>query len=106
MFYEGKIVLVTGGSGFVGSHIVQELLKSGAKVRVTVHKSSLITKDRQIKTIRADLTKQRDCLAAVKGVDYVFHAAGAVAAFAASAAAFSSSSFLSSKSCFVFTLLK
>lgn len=79
MFYQGRLVLVTGGTGFVGTHIVEELLKCGAKVRVPIHKRPLIIKDKYIETLRADLTKQQDCLRAVKGVDYVFHAAGAVA---------------------------
>ena len=85
MFYQGKVVLVTGGTGFVGTHLVQELLKCGAKVRVSVHRRPLIIEDERIETINADLTKQEDCLAAVKGVDYVFHAAGAVAAAAVTA---------------------
>jgi GDP-L-fucose synthase len=80
VFYQEKVVLVTGGTGFVGIHIVQELLKQGAKVRVPIHKRSLIISDNRIETIHADLTKQEDCLAAVKGVDYVFHAAGSVGA--------------------------
>jgi len=85
MFYTGKVVLVTGGSGFVGTHFVQELLKQGAKVRVPVHKRPLIVKDQGVETVNADLTRQEDCLAAVKGVDYVVHAAGAVAAAAVTA---------------------
>lgn len=80
MFYQGKKVLVTGGTGFVGTHIVQELLKEDAKVRVPIHKRPLVIQDRRIETIPADLTRQEDCIAAVKGVDYIFHAAGAVAA--------------------------
>ena len=84
-FYQGKVVLVTGGTGFVGSHIVHELLKRGAKVRVPIHKRPLIIKDERIETVRADLTRQEDCLIVVKGVDYVFHAAGAVAAAAVTA---------------------
>lgn len=85
MFYQGKVVLVTGGTGFVGTHFVQELLKRGAKVRVSIHKRPLIIKDPSIETVHADLTKQEDCLAAVKGVDCVVHAAGAVAAAAVTA---------------------
>jgi len=82
MFYEGKLVLVTGGTGFVGMHIVQELLKTNAKIRIPIHTRPLLIKDERIETIHADLTKQEDCLNAVKGVDFVFHAAGAVAAAA------------------------
>jgi len=80
MFYQGKKVLVTGGTGFVGTHIVQELLKQDAKVRVPIHKRPLVIKDKRIETVLADLTKQEDCIAAVRDVDYIFHAAGAVAA--------------------------
>lgn len=80
MFYEGKNVLVTGGTGFVGIHIVQELIKQNANVRITIHKRPCVIKDGRIKTVYADLTNQEDCLQAVKGVDYVFHAAGAVGA--------------------------
>jgi len=85
MFYKEKVVLVTGGTGFVGTHIVQELLKHEAKVRVPIHNRPLVIKDEHIETIKADLTKQEDCLQAVKGADYIFHAAGAVAAAAVTA---------------------
>lgn len=74
------MVLVTGGTGFVGVHIVDELLKQGAKVRVPVHKHPPIIRDERIETIHADLTRHEDCLTAVKGIDYVFHAAGSVGA--------------------------
>jgi len=80
MFYQERKVLVTGGTGFVGTHIIQELLKEGAKVRVPIHKRPLIIKDRHIETMRADLISQKDCLRVVKGVDCVFHAAGMVSA--------------------------
>lgn len=79
MFYKDKLVLVTGGSGFVGTHIVQELLKAGAKVRVPVHNRKALLHDEQIEFVSADLTKQDDCLSVSKGVDLIFHAAGTVA---------------------------
>lgn len=78
MFYKGKRVLVTGGTGFVGRHIIQQLLKEGAIVRVPVHNRQLATQDEGIETVQADLTRQEDCLSVSRGIDYVFHAAGAV----------------------------
>ena len=85
MFYQGKRVLVTGGAGFVGIHIVQELLKQDARIRIPIHNRPLLIHDSRIETISADLTKKEDCLAAAKGVDYIFHAAGAVASAAVTA---------------------
>jgi len=83
MFYKEKVVLVTGGTGFVGTHIVQELLKQEAKIRVPIHNRPLVVKDERIETIQADLTKYEDCLRAAKGVKYVFHVAGCVGSAAA-----------------------
>jgi GDP-L-fucose synthase len=80
MFYQNKLVLVTGGTGFVGTHIVEQLLKQGAKVRLPIHKRPLILKDKEIQTFPADLMQLKDCLKVCKGVNYIFHAAGAVAA--------------------------
>ena len=78
MFYTDKDVLVIGGTGFVGIHIVQELLKQGANVHVTIHKRRLPIKDSRIKTIKADLTKPEECDRATTGMQYIFHAAGFV----------------------------
>lgn len=71
---------MTGGSGLVGLYIVQELMKLGADTRVTIHKRPLPVRLKGVKTIKADLTREEDCMRAVKGVDYVFHAAGVVSA--------------------------
>ena len=83
MFYKNKKVLVTGGTGFVGTHIVEALLKEKAKVVVPLHKRKPIVKNKNITFIKADLTRQANCLKVCNGVDYVFHAAGEVSAAAA-----------------------
>jgi GDP-L-fucose synthase len=84
-FYAGKKVLVTGGTGFVGLHFVEEL-RQGAQVRVTVHQRPLIIRDERIETVQADLTREEDCRKAARGIQYVFHAAGAVSAAGVTAA--------------------
>lgn len=82
MFYHGKKVLVTGGTGFVGTHFVEELLRRGADVRITIHHRPPIIQDPRIEYVYADLTHLDDCCAACHGVQYVFHCAGAVSAAA------------------------
>src|SRR4030042_1031294 len=76
------ISVVTGGTGFLGSHLVDYLLSEGHKVRCIVRKSSNL-KWLQNKPIEIFVTglfdkdKLRDVL---KGVDYLFHVAGVVKA--------------------------
>lgn len=86
MFYKDKLVLVTGGTGFVGIHIVEELLKAGARVRIPVHRRPLMIDHPAIEKVHADLMKEEDCQNVVKDVDYVFHAAGAVSSAAVTVA--------------------
>ncbi len=80
MFYHNKKVLVTGGTGFIGNHIVQALLDQGTAIRIPVHNRPLIVKNSRIETVSADLTNPSDCLSVMNKIDYVFHAAGAVGA--------------------------
>jgi GDP-L-fucose synthase len=79
MFFERRLSLVTGGTGFVGTHLAKALLDQGGRVRLTVHDRAPILSDPRIEIVRADLSRQEDCLAAMAGVDLAFHAAGAVA---------------------------
>jgi GDP-L-fucose synthase len=76
----GCKVLVTGGSGFVGSYFVDALLKAGAHVRVTQHRQALAVSDSRIEMVLADLADPADCLRATEGIDAVVHAAGRVGA--------------------------
>jgi len=78
-FYRGKTVLVTGGTGFIGRHIVEQLLAQCAHVVVPVHERPLPRELAGVDTVTADLTRAEDCLRVTRGVDCIFHAAGSVA---------------------------
>src|SRR4029077_12359685 len=79
--------LVTGGAGFIGSHIVEELLKRGIRVRVldnfeTGKRENLrfpnLPNDlvgRSLELIEGDIRDLEMCREACDGVDYVIHQA-------------------------------
>jgi GDP-L-fucose synthase len=77
MFFASRLSLVTGGAGFIGTHLANALLEQGGRVRLALHQRAPIVSDPRIETVHADLTRQEDCLKAMRGVDLVFHAAGA-----------------------------
>ncbi len=82
MFYKGKKCLVLGGTGFVGTHFVRQLLDQGANVRIPVHIRPPRIDHPNLELIPADLTLLEDCLRVMEDVDYAFHCAGAVSAAA------------------------
>ena len=72
--------LVTGGAGFIGSNIVEELLRRGERVRVldnfsTGKRENLKPFLKQIELVRGDIRKPADVAKAVRGVTYVLHQA-------------------------------
>ena len=72
--------LVTGGAGFIGSHIVEALVKRGDRVRVidnlsTGRKSNLDAVRGRIELIEGDLNDPQAVAAAVRGVTVIFHEA-------------------------------
>jgi len=75
-----KKVLVTGGAGFVGSHIVDALVERGLQVRVldnlsTGRLENLEQSRNKIDFIETDLTDATAVARAVTGVDCIFHQA-------------------------------
>ena len=79
-FFQDKNIVVTGGSGFVGSHYLVELLNRGAKVKTHTHNKPLQIKDNRIEVIEnIDLTKLDDCFKLIEGADYVVHSGGQIA---------------------------
>src|SRR5262249_21105061 len=75
-----KKVLVTGGAGFIGSHIVDALVERGLQVRVldnlsTGRLENLEQSREKVDFIEADLTDATAVARAVTGIDCIFHQA-------------------------------
>ncbi len=75
-----SLFLVTGGAGFIGSHITEGLIARGKKVRVLDNFSTGKRKNIEhlldrIELIEGDIRKPEDCRKAVDGVSVVFHEA-------------------------------
>ncbi|WP_245859745.1 SDR family oxidoreductase [Spirosoma aerolatum] len=85
-----EMVLVTGGTGFVGIHCMLQLLQKGYRVKTTVRslkrkedvmgmlRNGGITNFSQLTFVEADLTQDRNWDEAVAGCDYVLHVASPI----------------------------
>ncbi len=89
MYWENKRVLVTGASGFIGSHVVERLVQAGAQVRAFVHYNSrsdwglleLLPKEilEHIEVFPGDLIDTALVYQAVAGCQVVFHLGALIA---------------------------
>lgn len=72
--------LVTGGHGFIGSFLVEKLLKEDFSVRCLVRKNSNLkwVKKLPIEFIYGDITDKASLIPAVQDCDYIYHIAGAI----------------------------
>lgn len=79
-FFQGKKVVVTGGSGFLGSNYLEALVKRGAIVKTHTHKRSIQTMQDSVEVIEScDLTVLDDVIKLTEGADYVIHCGGNIA---------------------------
>lgn len=80
-----SIVLITGGAGFIGSHLTSSLIKGGFSVRILDSLSPQIhgavpqglewLRDQKVEFIRGSITSRPDIEKAVDGVSHVIHLA-------------------------------
>jgi len=83
---ENKIALVTGADGFIGSHLVEAMLKRGRKVRALAFYNSFNTwgwlediRSPDLEVVCGDVRDPNFCREITKGVDTVFHLAALIA---------------------------
>lgn len=79
----GKTVLVTGASGFIGSHLAEALLGDGHEVRTIVRRPETLerhgfAKHPNFRAFQGDLLEPRSITEACRGVQQVYHLAGII----------------------------
>lgn len=80
-----KNILVTGGAGFIGSHIIDRLIKNGCNVTILDNLTSQVHRRKipkylngKAKFIRGDVTKKQDLKKALENIDAIYHQAAVV----------------------------
>jgi dihydroflavonol-4-reductase len=79
---QSKIAFVTGGTGFIGSHLVERLLSRGYTVRCLIRNLNKpgYLKNLHVELFHGDVFSNDALEKAIAGVDYVYHVAGVVTA--------------------------
>ncbi len=71
--------LVTGGTGFLGVHLIRQMVADGAKnLRVLATSAPAWLEESEVETVRGSITNAEDVKRAVEGVGEIYHLAGRV----------------------------
>jgi UDP-glucose 4-epimerase len=71
----GRLVALTGATGFIGRHLLADLQRRGWRVRILLRRPTALAGD-ATSAVVGDLTAPRNMAAALEGVDAVVHSAG------------------------------
>ena len=71
----GRLVALTGATGFIGRHLLRELLKRGYRIRVLLRRPTALPPE-ATGAVVGDLARPQNMAAALAGVDAVIHSAG------------------------------
>ncbi len=76
------LAVVSGGTGFIGSHVVDTLIERGFRVRCLIRPTSNLRwlEDKNVELVECSLSDQEALNDACKGASYIIHCAGAIAA--------------------------
>lgn len=74
------MILVTGGTGFIGSHLLDRLTAAGESVRALVRRKTALP--RGVEAVSGDLATGKGLAEAVRGADTIIHIAGVIKALA------------------------
>ncbi len=82
-FYKNKSILITGGAGFIGSHLCEALVNIGANIRILDNLSTgsldnIKNIEQNSEFIQGSICSMQDCLTASAGIDTVFHLAAEI----------------------------
>lgn len=83
---EPQLILVTGGCGFIGSHLCEALIERGCRVRVlddlsSGHRANLAAMEARLEVVIGDVREPETVRRAMEGVTGVFHEAALVSVF-------------------------
>jgi dihydroflavonol-4-reductase len=73
-----QVTLVTGGTGFLGAHLLEQLVAVGGRLRVVTTGAPGWLKELGVEIVEGSLTSPDVCARAVTGVQRIFHLAGKV----------------------------
>ena len=71
--------LVTGGSGYIGSHLVKRLIQNGDNVRVLIRNTSdaKLLEGLDLDIVYGDITDKKCVFQITKGIENIYHLAAA-----------------------------